>query len=314
MERGDDPHTLANEAENETGASIAASGLASGIIGFVLGLIIALTANSIALWARVIASSLDLLAVFIAWWGFKKTVQGKTDSFNYGFGKFESLISLIMAVLMGVSFLCISGAALIRFMEPVPIHGLGVIFGLGVHLVLGLINRRILAKTLKLEKRTKSTLVTAQRRLFTVKLGSNGLMFGSLGISYFFPDYSWVGYVDPTAAIIIAFTIVFSASKMFRFSVRDLLDCAIEERSHLLVLRALTHHFDDFEQVLEIRSRCSGGKVYVEVFLEFLPGIIHGTVMQTVQSLQTKIKKDIKCDEVLIIPSQRTDFGRNGGP
>ena len=308
MAKADDPHTSSSKIENETGASVAAFGLLTGIDGFLLGLFIALTANSIALWARVIASSLDLLAVFIAWWGSKKTVMEKSDSFSYGFGKIESLIGLIMSILMGVSFLCISGAGLLRLIDPIPIQGMGISFGLAVHLILGFINRNLLVKTLRIEKRIKSALVTAQRRLYTVKLGSNVLMFGSLSASYFFPNYSWVGYVDPMVAMVIALTIVVSASKMFRFSVRDLLDCAIEERAQLLILRQLTLHFDDFQQILEIRSRCSGGKVYVEIFLEFSPRSEHGTVMQTVRSLQMKIKECINCDEVLIIPSQQTVY------
>jgi divalent metal cation (Fe/Co/Zn/Cd) transporter len=93
-----------------------------------------------------------------------------------------------------------------------------------------------------------------------------------------------------------------SAAKMFKFSVLDLLDCAVEEQSQLLIIRALTLHFDQYENIQEIRTRCAGSKVYIEIFLEFSPERRHGMVMDTVRSLQQEIKKMINCDEVLIIP------------
>ncbi len=284
-------------------SSVAASGVVSGIFGVLLGFFMALTANSIALWADAAATVLDFLAVFIAWWGLKKTEKGKTEIFNYGFGRFESLTSMAMAALMVVSFFIISGAAYVRFQNPIDVHGLGVIIGIPGVFIFGIINCRLLLGSLKLEKHKKTALITAQRRLYSIKVGANVLLFSSLCISYFLSDYAWAGYSDPIVAILIALSLLVGASKMFRFSVRDLLDCAVEEQAQLLILRDLALHFDDFEQILEIRSRCSGGKVYVEVFLEFSPALKHGVVMETIRALQAKIKKHIQCDEVLIIPS-----------
>ena len=287
---------------------MAAAGVVSGIFGVALSIFLALTANSVALWADVVATVLDFLAVFIAWRGLKKSELGRTEIFNYGFGRFESLISLAMAGIMITSFFCISGAALIRFQNPVPVHGIGILSGIVVHLVFGFINGRLFLGSLRLERRVKTALVTAQRHLYTIKIVANGLMFCSLTISYFFSNYAWAEYADPVAAIIIACNLVMGASKMFRFSVRDLLDCAIEEQSQLMILKALALHFDQFEQIADIRTRCSGGKIYVEIFLEFSHELSHGAILNTIRSLQKEIKSHIRCDEVLIIsalpPSQ----------
>jgi ferrous-iron efflux pump FieF len=84
--------------------------------------------------------------------------------------------------------------------------------------------------------------------------------------------------------------------------VRDLLDCAVEEQSQLLIIRALVLHIDEYENIRDIRTRCAGNKVCIEIFLEFSAERQHGKVMDTVRSLQQEIKSAINCDEVLIIP------------
>ena len=292
---------------NATGAtaersSVAASGLMSGGAALGLSFFIAVTANSVALWADWVATFLDLIAIFIAWLGLRKSEAGITDAYNYGFGRFESLTSMAMAALMVISFLCITGAALVRFLNPVPVQGMGVLVGIGLHLIFGVINGHLTIKSMKLERREKSALVTAQRRIFTIKAAANALMFISLGISYFSRGYTWACYADPIAALIIGTTLFASAFKMFRFSVRDLLDCALEEQSKVLIIRALTLHFDQYEQIHDIRTRVAGSKIYIEIFLEFSHERTHGMAMTTIRSLQQEIKRLINCDEVLIIP------------
>jgi len=283
-------------------ASVAAKGVITGAVAVVLAFIIAVTANSIALWADWVATLLDCMAIAIAWWGLNKAAAGKTDTFHFGFGRFESLASMGMAVLMVISFLCIFAAAIVRIINPVPIEGVGVLIGFVLHLIFGVINLRLTLQSYVLERREKTALITAQRRMFAIKTTANFVMFVSLGLSYFLIEYAWVRYVDPIAAMVIGGTILAGASKMFRFSVSDLLDCAIEEQAQQLIIRALTRHYDQYEQIHDIRTRQAGGRIYVEIFLEFAPESRSAEVMETVRSLQHEIRTALQCHEVMIIP------------
>ncbi len=288
--------------KNKTRSDIAAEGLISGGLGVGISVFIAVSANSLALWADMAATVIGFLAVLIAWWGLKKSESGKTDTYNYGFGRLESLSSILIAMLMVISFCCIMVTAGLRFANPVAVGGLGVVLGIGIHIIFGFINIRLMLKSLHLERKEKTPLVSTQRRVFTIKAVTNVLMFGSLSVSFFLSSWAWAGYVDPVVATLIALTLIAGASKMFKFSVRDLLDYAVEEQSQLLIIRALTRHFDQYEQIRDIRTRCAGGKVYVEIFLEFSAAQAHGEVMTTVRSLQQEIKTSINCDEILIVP------------
>ncbi|MDO9576845.1 MAG: cation diffusion facilitator family transporter [Candidatus Cloacimonadales bacterium] len=281
---------------------VAAVGVITGGTAFALTIFMAVTANSLALWADSSATLLDFLAVFIAWRGFKKVESKNTELFNYGYGKFESFSSLGMAVLMVVSFLCIMTVAVIRFGDPVAVGGVGVIVGIAAHLIFGTINCSLFLKSIQLEKNDKSSLSSAQRQIYMIKFSANVIMFASLILSQFLHQYRWAMYADPIAATVIALMILASATKIFRHSTRDLLDYALEEQYQLLILRSLANHFDHYENIQDIRTRVSGGKIYVEIFLEFDGSLLHSDVMETVKSLQTEITELLKCDEVLIIP------------
>ncbi len=283
-------------------SAIAAVGVITGGIAVGLTIFMSATANSLALWADCAATLLDFIAVFIAWQGFKKVESKSTEFFNYGYGKFESFSSLGMAVLMIVSFFCIMTVAIIRFGNPVPVSGVGVIIGIAAHLIFGVINGSLFFKSLQLERKDKSSLISAQRRIYLIKFSANVLLFVTLIFSYFLHQYKWAMYADPVTATIIALMILASATKIFHHSTRDLLDYALEEQSQLLILRSLAHHFDQYENIQDIRTRVAGGKIYVEIFLEFDGELKHVEVMNSAGSIQKEITELLKCDEVLIIP------------
>ena len=146
---------MTNQVKTKT-SSVAAVGVITGGIAVGLTIFMSALANSLALWADCAATILDFIAIFIAWQGFRKVESKSTEFFNYGYGKFESFSSLGMAVLMIVSFFCIMTIAIIRFGNPVPLSGAGVLIGIGAHLIFGGINGSLFFKSLQLEKREKS--------------------------------------------------------------------------------------------------------------------------------------------------------------
>nr|HPR17077.1 cation transporter [Candidatus Cloacimonadota bacterium] len=148
-------------------STVAAIGVVSGAISVGLTIFLANTANSLALWADSAATFLDFAAIFIAWQGFRKVETNSTETFNYGFGKFESFFSMVMAALMFISFFCIMTVAWNRFGHPVAVEGLGVVLGIGMHIIFGVINGFLLFQSLHLEKQEKTPLSSAQRKIFT---------------------------------------------------------------------------------------------------------------------------------------------------
>lgn len=113
-----------------------------------MALFVAITSNSLALWADWVATLLDFIAIFIAWQGFKKIESKSTEMFNYGFGRFESFASMGMAVLMVISFFSIMTVVVIRVQNLVLVEGPGVVIGIVLHLIFGSINGVLLYKSI----------------------------------------------------------------------------------------------------------------------------------------------------------------------
>jgi ferrous-iron efflux pump FieF len=297
---------LPTEASREI---IAGRALITRLIAVALTLGYALLSNSLALWADLASTVIGFLALLTAWLTLRHVRQSKGVGYAFGHGRLESISSLGISVLMLLSFMLILGTAIWQYAHPAPAIGFGIWLGLASNAAYGLINGYIVWRNLLLERKIFSPTVTAQRRLYTFQTTSNLLMVVALTLMVVFSQQTWTYYIDPTVSVILAFTLLFSATKTFRSSALNLLDRVLEERSQILILRALAEHFEDYQALHGIRTRSSAGRSYVELFLEFDPAKTMGEVQETVDHLQERIVNLLERTEVLIVPTRHPPPG-----
>ena len=287
-------------------SSVASIGLVTGILAVGLTATYAATANSLALWADFLATIIDTLAVLAAWLTLRTVQRDRSETFTYGHGRLENFASFGIGQLMVVSAVLIIGASVWRVLHPSPIGGFGVFLGLVCNVVYGGINGSLFWRNRQMERVTVSPTVTAQRRLYLNKFMSNVLMVTALGLSQLFHGDPWTGYIDPALSMFIGVSLVLAATKTLRSSAVTLVDRSLEERSQLLILRALTEHFDDFEALHGIRTRMAGTKDYVEIYLEFDPIRTMGEVQDVIDHLQQRTEELLGNNaEVTIMPARR---------
>lgn len=75
--------------------------------------------RSTILLADLLRRSSELLMLFISWLVYRKVMKGSTKTFNYGYGKLESLASLAIACVMVISFGIVANTAFQQFRNPV---------------------------------------------------------------------------------------------------------------------------------------------------------------------------------------------------
>ena len=85
-------------------------------------------------------------------------------------------------------------------------------------------------------------------------------------------------------------------------SVEDLLDATLEETTKLRIMRHMVEYFADYEHLYHIRTRRSGPRVYVEVFLRFDPELRIGDVAHTINRLRSAIGASIPGADVTVCP------------
>lgn len=278
-------------------------GLILGIFGLITGIVAAIIANSITLESEILKNIGLVTAVFLSYLSVRKVNRGKTEGYNYGYGKLESFSGLIVAVVLVLSLIIVIYHTVERFQHPVELHTGGLDLAI-VFSGVGLVSSAWLWRhDYHLSKQEYSPVIESLWRMYRFKTIASILVIMSLLLSYIFSNDEWAYYIDPVGSVIISLFIVQSIYNISTMSVYDLLDRALEESLQIIILRELAQYFDQYEAIHGIRSRRSGANVYVEIFLEFDAERKMGEIQNVINSIKENLQKKITGSEIVISPT-----------
>src|SRR4030042_2013702 len=221
-------------------------GVILGLFGLVTGLFAALSANSTAILSEVLKNAGLTIAVLLSWLSLRKVRVGKTEGYNYGYGKLENFSGLIVAVVMIVSFFLILYHTVERFQTRVEMHPVGVDIGLVFSVIALICSIAMWNHDYHLAKKEHSPVMESLWRLYRSKTITTGVV----------------------------------------------------------ILRELASHFNEYEALHGIRSRRTGGNVYIEIFLEFEDERKMSEVQQIIDSIKTDLEQKIQGSHVVIAPTR----------
>lgn len=280
-------------------------GFLLGILGLITGIIAAIIANSITLESEILKNIGLVTAVFLSYLSVRKVNRGKTEGYNYGYGKLESFSGLIVAVVLVLSLIIIIAHTVERFQHPVELHTGGLDLAI-VFSAVGLASSVWLWRhDYHLSKEEYSPVIESLWRMYRFKTIASILVILSLILSYIYSDQSWAYYIDPVGSVIISMFILQSIYNISTMSVYDLLDRALEESLQIIILRELAQYFDEYEAIHGIRSRRSGANVYVEIFLEFDAERKMGEIQNIINNIKENLQKRITGSEIVISPTTK---------
>lgn len=279
-------------------------GVILGLFGLATGLFAAFTSNSTAILSEVLKNTGLTAAVILSWLSLRKVRVGKTEGYNYGYGKLENFSGLIVAAIMIASFFLILYHTIERFHDRVEMHPAGVDIGLVFSIIALICSIALWYHDYHLAKEEHSPVMESLWRLYRSKSVSTAVVILSLLLSIVFRNHGWSLYIDPVGSIIVSLFLVYSIYSVTSESMYDLLDRALEESLQLVILRALASHFDEYEALHGIRSRRTGGNTYIEIFLEFEGERKMSEVQQIIDSIKTDLEGKIQGSYVVIVPTR----------
>lgn len=286
--------------DNAAKESATRHALYAGGLDTVVSLGALLAASSSVLLADFLKTSLEFVAVLLAWLALRRIIHGRNHAFDYGIGKLESLSSVFVGVLMMLGVCVIVVNAVLNLMNPSHISGVGVYIGGVAQVVFGVINTRMALNAHRLAQHSPSPIIAAQRQLFMSRAVGNAFIFSSLSLSLLLHGHGWSVYIDPVASLIVAGFIGFSAIGVFTDSFNDLLDKSLDEEVQMLITRELVEHFDQYENLQGIRSRRSGSQVFIEIFLSCDPARPVGEVQAFFDALRRSLETKVANSRVVI--------------
>ncbi len=262
--------------------------------------IVAVLANSLILYTDLFGDLNVFLANVILWMILHRIRKGMGVSYDYGVGKMENLLGVIGAwfVMLTVGFIMYTSIG--RLFAPVPLQTEATLMGALVMVVAMAAYGYLWVRNYRISKLLPSPVNEMQWRIpMSNTLISGGILL-TLGAVILFREYRWSHYIDPVVSLIMGAFISYSFFGLIKTSLFDLLDRTLEENYQLIIVRELAAFYHDYDQLHGVRSRRTGGKVFIEIFLEFGADRRMGEVQQTVEAMRASLEEKIENSSVSI--------------
>ncbi len=273
------------------------------IVVCAIRILVGVLSNSVAMYTTALRAAISILVALISWIGMRVSSRGETDYYNYGYGKIESLTSILKGGALIVSFAIIVYVAVSRLIYPSKLNLLGAVIAVAFSLFFtggNLYRSRKLKRII--DGGDRSPVIYSQYKATNVSTIVNGGTLVSVFLSVVLSGYGWSVYIDPVLSILLSGYILFTAYAIFSSSMTDLLDRTIDESMQLHIMRALAEYFDEYGQVIAIRSRQSGGLVFIEIVLEFDGDKKLADIQKVTDRMQRSLEEKIRDSRVTIIP------------
>lgn len=114
--------------------------------------------------------------------------------------------------------------------------------------------------------------------------------------------YPWAAYIDPVSSILLSGFILRSAYSIISSSMTELLDRTLDGSMQLVIMRALAEFFNYYTRIPGVKSRQSGGIVFIEITLGFDSDMRMSDVQSIVNRMQESLESNISNSMVTIVP------------
>ncbi len=257
-------------------------------------------ANSLAILSDLLKESTDFLAVLASYLTVLALRKAPGHRFAYGIGKLENLVSLAIGLVMvGCSFFLLT-KVVNHFHHPVPTSG--TLPGIIIFTIYAFIGFGIWARNRWILRHQHSPIIESQARLWFSKACFDSFMATALTLEQIFRGQSWSFYLDPLASLLGVGFMIHAAYAIASSSVEDLMDATLGESFQLRILNQLVRHIDEYDRLHKVRSRRSGSRIFVEVFVEFPPELRMAEAQERIQRLRHSIAAAVPGAEVSILP------------
>lgn len=221
--------------------------------------------GSVGLLSDALESLVNLAAAIIALTMLKIAEQPPDDEHRYGHSKAEYFASIMEGLFIFIAAVAIIVSAFDRIVHPKIIEQ--AFLGLGISMIASIINYVVSKKLLKVGKKYHSiTLEADGHHLMTDVITSIGVI-----VAVFLVAVTGWQMLDPAVAILVAFNIIFTGSKLIKRSVLGLLDTSIPNEEIDIITNILKRYERKGLKFHGLRTRQSAQRRFVD-FHVLTPG------------------------------------------
>jgi cation diffusion facilitator family transporter len=221
--------------------------------------------GSVGLLSDALESTVNIVAALVAIVALRTASKPGDAEHHYGHGKAEYFSALVEGVMIFVAALLIIYTAVERLINPRELEQLGI--GLAISAVASAINGATAVLLIRAGRRHRSIVLEADgKHLMTDVWTSAGVIVGVALVAV----TGWQ-VLDPLIAIVVALNIVFAGAMLIRNSTAGLMDSALPESDHDVILNILQRTANDEISFHAVQTRASGRQRFVSMHV-LVPG------------------------------------------
>ena len=264
---------------------------------FIALLISAITTKAVLVFVDLIDTAgnvfRNILVVLISW----KLRKDLKYAYNYGIGKIEALAAMICDTVMILSLVVMMGFAIADIISPRAAEG-AMLFVVCVKALNVLGDIYSYVNQLKICKKSDSLVFKASLSVALKNLIFDITSFTAIILIWVFGDHRIIWYLSPVVSLALGGYLLFTTAKRITSTVKILLDKSADEDIQMVILSALTGHYDEYTNVKSVRSRMNGSTAIIDLELEFKPEVTYKEMKKIADEFAEAITKKIDNCEV----------------
>jgi len=268
-----------------------------------LKLVVGLLTGSMAVLASAVDSLLDILMSGVNFFAIRQAEQPADESHPFGHGKYETLATMIQALVISASGGWIIFESVRRLYSGVVITK--VSGGISVLAVSAIVSWVITRYLHRVGTEVDSSALQADSLHFAMDVYTNlALMLGLLLLQWF--DAPWL---DPALSLLVGLYILYEAIKLVRRGLGDVLDEELPAQVREQILGLIELHKGDLLDVHNLRTRRAGSQKIMDFHLTVCKYLSVEQAHTLSDHLEQRIQQEIAGADVTIHiePCLRTD-------
>jgi ferrous-iron efflux pump FieF len=224
-------------------------------------LVVWISTGSVALLSSLVDSLVDALASLVNFFAVRHAVVPADREHRFGHGKAEPLAALGQSAFLVGSAVLLMMEAVRRLVSPPPVEG--ALAGVAVMLFSIVVTIGLVTYQRHVVRHTGSLAIGADELHYRGDLILNGGVIATLVLGSVYQ----VPILDPLFGSGVALWIVYSATKIARLSLTQLMDRELPDAERARV-RAIAESHPEVTAVHDIRTRIAGPTVFIQLHLE----------------------------------------------
>jgi ferrous-iron efflux pump FieF len=262
--------------------------------------VLAVFSGSMVLWTEALDYLRALVVNWVSWQILRGIARNKFSGYDYGTDKMQSLTGIGGSLLYVATLIALGAGCVNRIFHPVELHTDFSLAGVGLQIVSGSADGWLWFRNKKLAAKLFSPVLEMQWRADRASSLVSFAMATGLLLTVLLSSHEWAVYIDPIFALALIGYGAISFLPSIMSDLETLADKSLKEELQLRIDRRLAENFRGYSDFHGVRSRRSGGRIFIEIALSFPPDEPVREAMKTVAILCAGIEADIPGSEVAI--------------